>query len=84
MKVDGIVPGANEWDRPRLMAMFHNAAGTQVGDVGVVSVPAIEGWQNIAGTVSVPAGVTSVAFCVGLQDCAGTMLIAAPSCLTVE
>lgn len=84
VKTEGIVPGANAWDRPRLMMMFHDAKGVQASDIGVVEIPAGDGWRDVTGTVAVPAGVATAAFCIGLHNCAGTMWICQPSCQPVE
>ncbi len=84
VKIEGITPGANAWDQPRLMVMFHDAKGTQAADIGVVEIPAGDGWREVAGTVAVPAGVVTAAFCIGLHNCTGTMWITTPSCQSVE
>ena len=84
VKTADITPGASEWDRPRLMVLFHDATGAQASDIGAVEIPAGDGWRDIAGTVAVPPGMQSVSFCIGLHNCTGTLWISSPSCQPVD
>lgn len=84
VKTADITPGANAWDRPRLMVLFHDAAGTQAADIGVVEIPAGDGWRDVAGTVAVPSGMGSASFCIGLHNCTGTVWMTSPSCQPVD
>jgi len=84
VRTEGIKRGADGWSQPRLMVMFHDAAGTQKGTVGAVDIGDAVGWRDVSGVVEVPAGTASIAFCVGLHQCSGTMLVTHPSCQTAE
>jgi hypothetical protein len=74
IKISGVVKGSQEWEMARVMVLFFDASGAQVG--GWPELGRWKGtfdWAQKISVISVPAGAASLKVQVQLCNCTGEM-----------
>ena len=86
VKVQDVVAGVHEWEMARVVLVFYDAAGKQVGGwpAPVAQLKGTQDWAFYSNQYSVPAGAARVDVSLILDSCTGEAWFAAPSCLVYD